>query len=110
MPLRPSLVAVSVAVPNVTPVTSPVPLTVATDALLLDHVTDRPVRVAPLASLRRAVNCCTAPTTTLALAGLTVTVATGAELDTVVPLATVDSPPKTASTFRVPRNATSWNW
>src|SRR6266571_3782676 len=28
----------------------------------------------------------------------------------VVPLATFESPPNTASTFSVPRNAVSWNW
>ncbi len=107
VPLCPSLVAVIVAVPTTSPVTSPVPVTLATLSALLAHVTVRPVKVLPLASLRIAVNCWVAPTTTLAVAGLTVTVATGALLALVVPLATLESPPNTASTFSVPRNATS---
>src|SRR5439155_22359968 len=42
VPLLPSLVAVIVAVPGVTPDTGPPLLTVATDELELDHVTIRP--------------------------------------------------------------------
>ena len=57
VPLCPSLVAVIVAEPAVTPVTSPLPVTVATDALLLLHVTTRPDNVLPLASLAVAVSC-----------------------------------------------------
>src|SRR2546430_4518576 len=51
VPLFPSLVAVIVAVPGVTPDTSPPLLTVATVVLELDHVTVRPERGAPPASL-----------------------------------------------------------
>jgi hypothetical protein len=61
----------------------------------------------PLASRSVAVNCCVAPIPRLAVAGLTVTDATGAVDAVVVPLATFDSAPNTASTFNVPRNATS---
>jgi len=94
VPLLPSLVAVIVAVPTTSPVTSPVPVTLATLSALLAHVTVRPVKVLPLASLRIAVNCWVAPTTTLAVAGLTVTVATGAGAPAaVVPLATLESAP-----------------
>src|SRR5256885_7391847 len=50
VPLFPSLVAVIMAVPGVTPDTSPLLLTVATVVLELDHVTVRPERGAPLAS------------------------------------------------------------
>ncbi len=110
VPFWPSLVAVIVAVPTTPPVTRPLPLTVATPSALLAQVTVRPVSTLPAASLRVAVNCCSAPTTTLALAGVTVTVATGAVLAVVVPLAKLESPPNTAFTFSVPRNATSWNW
>jgi hypothetical protein len=39
VPLAPPLVAVIVTWPNVSAITSPVEFTVATDALLLDHVT-----------------------------------------------------------------------
>src|SRR5213594_1843257 len=42
VPLCPSLVAVIVAEPAPTPVTSPLPFTVATAVLSLDHVTPRP--------------------------------------------------------------------
>src|SRR2546421_218808 len=50
VPLFPSLVAVIVAEPGVTPETSPELLTVATEMLLLDQVTARPERAAPLPS------------------------------------------------------------
>src|SRR5216117_1418086 len=110
LPLCPSLVAVIDAVPTTTPVTSPLPLTVASSGALLDQVTPRPVRLLPLASRMVAVRDCVAPTPRLTLAGLTVTVAAGAVEFAFVPLATFDSAPNTASTFSVPRNATSWNW
>src|SRR6266566_2334930 len=77
VPLCPSLVAVIVADPAATPDTSPLPLTVATDVLLLDHVTVRPVSGLPFASFGVAVSCTVWPTPTLAEAGLTVTDATG---------------------------------
>ena len=51
VPLLPSLVAVIVAEPGVTPETSPELFTVATDVLLLDQVTTRPDSAAPFASL-----------------------------------------------------------
>src|SRR6266516_2893487 len=77
LPLCPSLVAVIVAEPAVTPLTSPLPFTVATDVLLLAHVTTRPVSGLPLASFGVAVSCAVCPTCTLAGDGLTVTEATG---------------------------------
>jgi hypothetical protein len=77
LPDFPSLTAVIFAVPTPTPVTSPVVSTVAA-ALFEDHVTMRPVRIVPLESLTTALSCCVFPTTTLAVAGLTNTVATGA--------------------------------
>src|SRR6184192_2541996 len=80
VPFWPSLVAVIVAEPATLPVTSPVPVTVATDVLLLAHVTERPVRMLPLASRRVAVSCTVWPAGTLADAGLTVTDATGTPL------------------------------
>src|SRR6266566_395335 len=76
VPLCPSLVALIVAVPATTPLTRPLPLTGATDVLLLDHVTTRPVSALPLASFGVAVSCTVWPATTLAGAGLTVTEAT----------------------------------
>src|SRR5690242_476778 len=57
VPLCPSLVAVIVAEPATPPVTRPLPLTVATEVLLLVHVTTRPDRVLPLASFTVAVSC-----------------------------------------------------
>src|SRR5438094_4884174 len=80
VPFGPSLVAVIVAEPATLPVTSPVPVTVATDVLLLAHVTERPVRMLPLASRRVALSCTVWPAGTLADAGLTVTDATGTPL------------------------------
>src|SRR3989454_3325992 len=78
VPFVPSLVAVIVADPAATPVTSPVPLTVATPVLLLAHVTTRPVSAVPPASFGVAESCTVCPTCTLGAAGLTVTDATGA--------------------------------
>src|SRR6266566_4169140 len=75
--LWPSLVAVIVADPAVTPLASPVALTAATAALLLAQVIVRPVRTLPAESLVVAVSCCVAPTKMLAVAGVTVTEATG---------------------------------
>src|SRR3989440_8426334 len=80
VPLWPSLVAVIVAEPATFPVTSPVPVSVATGVLLLAHVTVRPVRMVPLASRRVALSCTVWPAGTLADAGLTVTDATGTPL------------------------------
>src|SRR4029077_6110584 len=77
VPLRPSLVAVIVADPTATPVTSPLPLTVATAVLSLDHVTTRPDNGLPFASFGVAVSCTVAPCWTLAGGGVTVTEATG---------------------------------
>src|SRR5439155_22871 len=57
VPLFPSLVALIVMEPGVTPETRPLLLTVATDVLELDHVTVRPESGAPLASFGVAVSC-----------------------------------------------------
>jgi hypothetical protein len=76
-PVFPSLVALVVADPIARAVTSPF---TSTDAIALsvdDQVTPRPVSVLPVTSLVVAVSCCVAPTITLGLAGLTLTVATG---------------------------------
>src|SRR5258708_13511229 len=78
VPLCPSLVAVIVADPATTPVTKPVPFTVAAELLLLDQVIDRPVRTLPFASFNVAVSCSVWPSFTVAAAGVSVTVATGA--------------------------------
>src|ERR687888_1744553 len=77
VPLLPSLVAVIVAVPAPAPLTRPLPLTVATARLLLDQETVRPVSTLPAESFGVAMNCLVAPTVMLAVAGLTVTDATG---------------------------------
>src|SRR5436309_12826864 len=79
VPVCPSLVAVMVTgPPAVTPVTSPVDETVAMAASLVVHVTVRPVSTFPAASVVVAVNCTVAPTSTVAVPGLTDTDATGA--------------------------------
>src|SRR5438309_4264246 len=77
VPFFPSLVAMMVAEPTATPVTNPLAFTVATAVLLLDHVTTRPASANPFASFGIAVNCTACPTITLAVAGVTVTEATG---------------------------------
>jgi hypothetical protein len=68
---------VIVAVPLATPVTTPLAVTVAMDVLLLVHPTIRPFNVFPAASLVVAVNVTLCPTIVDALAGETVTLATG---------------------------------
>src|SRR5439155_377046 len=73
----PSLVAVIVAEPGATPVTCPLALTRATLVSLVPHVTVRPVKVLPAESCGVAVSCTVCPTATLAVAGETVTEATG---------------------------------
>src|SRR5256712_1940061 len=83
LPLCPSLVAVIVAAPTTTPVTSPLEPTVAAAALLDAPVTVRPVSGLPFASFGVAVSCSVAPSFTFAVGGLTVTDATGT-LDTVI--------------------------
>src|SRR2546425_57007 len=83
LPLCPSLVAGIVAEPDTTPLTSPLPLTLATAGLLDAHVTERPVSGLPLPSFGVAVSCSVAPSFTFAVGGLTVTDATGT-LDTVI--------------------------
>jgi hypothetical protein len=77
VPFLPSLVAVTIAGPAATPVTRPLPFTVATPVLLLAHVTTRPVRAFPFASRSVAVSCAVCPTGTLASVGATLTDATG---------------------------------
>src|SRR5256712_13967195 len=78
VPLCPSLVAVIViGPPAATPVTSPLPFTLAI-ALLLDcQGMTRPVNGLPFASLGVAVSCTVPPTATPAVAGETVNDATG---------------------------------
>src|SRR5439155_22253849 len=77
VPLCPSLVAVIVAEPAAAAVTSPLPLTLATGVLLLDHVTARPASALPLASLRVATSETVPLTVTVVEAGVTLTEATG---------------------------------
>src|SRR5205807_8378651 len=77
VPLLPSLVAVIVAEPGVTPETRPLLLTAATDVLELDQVTVRPESGAPLASFGVAVSCTVWPACTDAEGGVTSTLATG---------------------------------
>src|SRR5436190_816847 len=84
VPVFPSLVAVIVAVPARTPLTSPLLLTVATTALLLVHVTGRPVSAAPAESFSVAVSCTVCPTCKLPEDGETVTEATGTSATVIV--------------------------
>ncbi len=57
VPFLPSLVAVIVAEPAATPVTRPLVLTRAIAVLLLAHVTTRPLKILPAASLVTAASC-----------------------------------------------------
>src|SRR5207245_6341304 len=74
---RATAVAVVLAPPATTPVTSPPPSTVAIDVLLLGQVTTRPDNGLPLASFGVAVSCTVVPSFTDGAAGATVTEATG---------------------------------
>src|SRR5205809_164069 len=76
VPLFPSDIAVIVADPAPTPVTRPLPVTLATPVLLLDQLTVRPDSGVPFASLGVATSCTVPPTVTLAVAGATSTGAT----------------------------------
>jgi hypothetical protein len=77
-PVLPEDVAVIVAEPAATAVTTPLALTVAIEALLVDQVTVCPVIVFPFWSFTVALTEAVPPTTTELLAGETVTVvATG---------------------------------
>ena len=58
VPLLPSLVAVTVAVPAPTAVTCPLGATVSADGLVLDHVTVRPDSWLPCASRSVTVSAC----------------------------------------------------
>jgi len=77
VPLFPSLAAVIVADPAAPLVTNPPAFTLATEVLLLDQVTTRPVSALPLASFGVAVSWIVCPCWILAEAGVTVTDATG---------------------------------
>src|SRR5438309_1897452 len=77
VPLCPSLVALIVMEPGLTPETRPLLLTVATAVLELDHVTVRPESGFPPASLGVPVSCTVWPACTEAEGGVTSTDATG---------------------------------
>jgi hypothetical protein len=85
-PVLPSLVAVICAEPVASAVTTPLKETVATLVLSEDHVTMRPVSTLLLASTVVAVSCSVPPTIRFAVAGLTVTVATGIGMTVIVAL------------------------
>jgi hypothetical protein len=85
LPLTPSAIAVIVAEPGATAVTSPLASTVATDSSLDSHAIAR-VSGLPDASLAVAVSCCVEPATMLVAAGVTLTVATGIGLIVIVAL------------------------
>src|SRR3989475_9135522 len=96
-PLLPSLVAVITAGPALTPLTSPFPSTVAATALSVVQSTVRPLNTLPFASRRVAVSCTVCPTATLAVGGLTVTVATGGAHTPAVPPAPLCAPAAVAT-------------
>src|SRR5207249_922423 len=98
-PVLPSLVAVTVAGPALTPVTRPVVDTVATVGVPEVHVTTRPVSTFPAASFVVAASCTVLLTATLADAGATVTDATAA---VTVMAATADVPSRAVMTVAAP--------
>jgi len=77
-PLFPSLVAVIVAEPGVFPVATPLTSTLATAGLSLVQATGRSGRGASVESCGVAVSCTVCPTGTVAVGGVTSTVATRA--------------------------------
>jgi hypothetical protein len=107
VPVLVSLVAVIVVLPPPIAVTNPLPSTVAAEGLLDDHVTSRPVRRLLFASLRVAVSCCVGviPSTRLADAGLTVTVATGIGLTVITGVEAVGADSLVAVIIAVPTPA-----
>src|SRR5690242_13793270 len=76
VPVLPSQVAVTLAEPTATPLTSPLPSTVALVMLSLDQVIVRPGSGVPVPLLGVAVSCTVLPVATLAVAGETSTEAT----------------------------------
>ena len=100
VPDFPSLVAVMVALPGATPLTTPVADTVAMDPLLVVQAIARPVSVVPFASFVVAVSAVVARTKTVAVAGATVTVATGGSVT--VTVAVPDLPSLVAVMVTVP--------
>jgi len=87
-PLIPSLVALMVAEPGATPVTSPALLTTATEGALLPQVTTRPLNAAPAPSRGVAVSCVVAPAGIEPDAGVTETDATATLVIVIVALPT----------------------
>jgi hypothetical protein len=77
VPLFPSLVAVIVAEPIATPVTSPAPFTVALLGSDVDQTMARPVSTLPSAASVEAVSCRDMPAAMVAAGGAIVTVASG---------------------------------
>ena len=77
VPVTFSLIALMVALPGVSVVTSPLDATVATAGLLELHAMARPVSSTPCASRVAAENCCGVDTITDAVNGVTTTAATG---------------------------------
>src|SRR3989442_7151024 len=69
--------AVIVADPTAKALTNPVVETCATPTLLVDQITERPVRTFPAASLTTAISCALSPIGTSARAGTTDTVPGG---------------------------------
>jgi len=80
-----------VAVPGVTAVTAPVDETLATELLLVDQATARPVREFPAESFAEAARSTDCPTYMLAAAGDTVTVDTGTRLSVIDAVAALPS-------------------
>src|SRR6058998_65416 len=78
VPVTPSLVALTFAVPVCRPTTNPVELTVATEGALLAQVIARPLSALPLASLGVAVSWTVLFTWIVGDGGATATEATGA--------------------------------
>jgi hypothetical protein len=109
VPDLPELLAVIVELPAVTPVTTPLELTVAFP-LLLDQLTDWPDMAFPCESFTVACSVAVPPTPTETVGGSTVTLATvgggGAGVAAVTAAAMFDNGPNVAPALSAPRKAT----
>src|SRR5205823_11693823 len=102
MALRPSLAAVTSAVPARPPVRTPVDETATTAGSLLDHSMRRPLAALPRPSIATAVTCVDAPGASRTACGVTSTVATVAGGAATVTLTLALLPPLEAVRVAIP--------
>src|SRR5438034_883573 len=108
VPLFPSLVAVTVAAPAATAVTSPLGDAAAMAGLLDIQATARPLSGLPAESLVAAASCTVPPTCTLIVAGLTATDATGAGITLIMAVSAIPPGRPLTTTLAAPASAPAW--